>query len=126
MRCAKSGEKRAPDLCGSESISLASTTDYVASPGDRGDDADGIAILGRSVLFGQIANIFVVHIYVHEAAQLPIVRKEVLAQIAEFRGQTPQRLAHCCRPDLRGIALPRVNPQRRWNNYLYPHRVSPG
>src|SRR5260370_24783774 len=106
-------------------LSLAATTSQEVSSSNRGHNADRIAILGRSIFFRQIANILVVYIHVHEAAQLAIVGEEMLAQIAEFRGQPSQRLADRRRLDLRGIALPCVSAKRRRNNHFHSHRVSP-
>src|SRR5258708_30789742 len=106
-------------------LSPAATTQQIASSGYRGHDADGVAVLGGSIFFGQITNVFVVYIHVHEAAQFAIVGEEMLAQIAKFRGQASQRLADRGGLDLRGIALPGVSAKRRRNNHLHSHRVSP-
>src|SRR6266851_5459969 len=101
------------------------TTQQVSSSCYRGHDADSVAVLGGSIFFGQITNVFVVYIHVHEAAQFAVVGEEMLAQIAKFRGQASQRLADRRRLDLRGIALPCVSAKRRRNNHLHSHRVSP-
>src|SRR5260370_42409752 len=112
MQGAKLDKKENPLHAERPPLSLAATTSQAVSSSNRGHNADGIAILGRSIFFRQIANILVVYIHVHEAAQLAIVGEEMLAQIAEFRGQPSQRLADRGRLDLRGIALPCVSAKR--------------
>src|SRR5258708_9074212 len=125
MQGAKLDKKENPLHAERPPLSLAATTSQAVSSSNRGHNADGIAILGRSICFRQIANILVVYIHVHEAAQFAIVGEEMLPQIAEFRGQPSQRLADRGRLDLRGIALPCVSAKRRRNNHLHSHRVSP-
>src|SRR5260370_21671939 len=125
MKGAKLDKKESPLHAERPPLSLAATTSQAVSSSNRGHNADRIAILGRSIFFRQIANILVVYIHVHEAAQLAIVGEEMLAQIAEFRGQPSQRLADRGRLDLRGIALPCVSAKRRRNNHFHSHRVSP-
>src|SRR5260370_4108794 len=125
MQGAKLDKKENPLHAERPPLSLAATTSQAVSSSNRGHNADGIAILRRSIFFRQIANILVVYIHVHEAAQLAIVGEEMLAQIAEFRGQPSQRLADRGRLDLRGIALSCVSAKRRRNNHLHSHRVSP-
>src|SRR5256885_5156239 len=92
---------------------------------NRGNDADRVSVLRRRIFFGQIANIFIVHVHVHEAAQLPLFREQMLSQIPEFRGQMPQSLAHRRRLHFREVALPRINTQRRRNNHFHGHHFSP-
>src|SRR5439155_22105619 len=68
--------------------------------GDGRNDANRVAVLRGRVLFRQIANILVVHIHVDEAAQFAVLGEEVLAQVAKFRSQMPERFS-----DRSGIEL---------------------
>src|SRR6266849_8195488 len=115
MQGAKLDKKENPLHAERRPLSLAATTSQAVSSSNRGHDADGIAILGGSIFFGQITNVFVVYIHVHEAAQFAVVGEEMLAPIAKFRGQASQGLADRSRLDLRGIALPGVSAKRRRN-----------
>ena len=45
--------------------------------GDRRDDADCVAFLHAGLIFLQVADIFVVHVDVYEAAEATVVREKV-------------------------------------------------
>src|ERR1700747_3161812 len=47
--------------------------------GDGRHDADGVAILGRGVFLGQVANVLIVDVDIHEAAQFSVLGKQMLA-----------------------------------------------
>jgi len=76
------------------------------------------AILRRRLFLAEIADIFVIQIHIHEAAQLPFVGKQMLAQLAEFNRQLAERFANGPRWKLRRIAFCRKYSQRRGNNHL--------
>src|SRR6267378_7244999 len=72
-----------------EILLLTAATTTIAeggAAGDGRDNADGVAIFGGRIFFRQVANVLVVDIHVHKAAQLAILGKQMLAQVAEFRG----------------------------------------
>src|SRR5712672_1623987 len=61
--------------------------------GDGWHDTDGVAILCWRIFFCQITNIFVVYVYIHEAAQLAFFGEQMFAQVAELRGQAAEGFA---------------------------------
>src|SRR6266478_3634743 len=68
-------------------VSAATTTMRCwGTAGDRWHNANGVAVLGWRIFFCQITNIFVVYVYIYEAAQLAFFGEQVLSQIAEFGG----------------------------------------
>src|SRR5580704_1262446 len=91
--------------------------------GYRGDDANGVAVFGRRVFFCQITDVFVVDVDVDEAAKLAVFGKQVLAQVAELRGQVTESLADGSGGEFGGVALAGVDSQRRWDHYFYRHLV---
>src|SRR5579863_866264 len=97
------------------------TTGGSATAGDGGDDADGVAVFGGSSLFREVTDVFVVDVDIDEAAQLSIFGEEVLAQIAELRCESAEGFANGAGADFGGVALARVNPERRWNHYFHCH-----
>src|ERR1700687_262962 len=88
---------------------------------NRRHDADRVAVFCWGIFFRQIANIFVVHINVHEAAQLSVLGKQMLTQVSKFGRQPPQRFADGPRFHLRRIALSCIGAQRRRNNHFHSH-----
>src|ERR1700704_1427096 len=55
---------------------------YGGTSGDGWHDADGVAVLCWRIFFCQITNIFVVYVYVDEAAQLAFFGEQMFAQVA--------------------------------------------
>ncbi len=51
--------------------------------GDRRHDADRVACLHARLILLQVANVFVVYVDVHEAAQPAVIGKEMLLQLPE-------------------------------------------
>src|SRR5260370_966395 len=90
---------------------------------DRRNDADGVAILRWRILFRQVANVFIVHVNVDEAAQLAIFGEEMFAQVREFRSEMAKRFPHGASAELGRIAFPRVGAKRRWNHYFHGHFI---
>src|ERR1700722_15909770 len=81
--------------------------------GDGGDDADGVAVFGWGGFFREVTDVFVVDVDVDETAQLAVFGEEVLTQIAELRCESAQCFADGACADFGGVALARVNPERR-------------
>src|ERR1035438_7395273 len=61
---------------------------------DRGHQRQRVALRGRIGVLAQVAYVFVVEVDVDEAAQLPLVVKDLLAQVGELGGQRGEHLAH--------------------------------
>src|ERR1700722_2314242 len=94
---------------------------FKTAAGDGRDNADSVSVFRRRILFRQIADILIVEIDIHERAQLAIFRIKMLAQFFELAGEPAKRFANRRRGKLSGIALPRVNPQRRRNHHFNGH-----
>src|SRR5215472_6665188 len=93
--------------------------------GDGRDDADGIAIFGRSIFLRKIANVFVVHVYVDEAAQPAVLGEQVLAKVGILRREMAERFADGAGAELSRVPLGRVGAKRGWNYYFHGHWFSP-
>src|ERR1700688_3818588 len=94
------------------------------SAGDRRNDADRVPIFGRRILLGQVTNVFVVHIHIHEAPQLAIFSEEMFAQITKLHGQLSEGFADSLGGNFSRIGLARVHAQGCWNNHFYRHLSS--
>src|SRR4029077_10916845 len=71
----------------SSGVRVATTAMHkTGASGDGGHDADGVAILGRGVFLGQIANVLIVDVNIHKAAQFSVLGKQMLAQLAKLGG----------------------------------------
>src|SRR5579863_2550374 len=92
-----------------------------ATTGDRRHDADGVAVLGSRIFLVEETDVLVVHIDVHEAANFPLVRKEMLLQLGKRPGQVAERLAHRGRVTLDAGLLSGKLAKRRRNQNLYGH-----
>ena len=68
-------------------MSIRCPLDDPDAPGDGGNDADRIALVHAGLILLQVANILVVHVYVHEAAQAPVIGKQMLLQVRELAGE---------------------------------------
>jgi hypothetical protein len=91
---------------------------------NRRYDADNIVFLhGRLVLL-EIADILIIQIDIHEAADLSFIGKEMPAQVAVLRSQAGQRLSHGFSLELYRILLPCVLAQWSWDDHLYGHSHS--
>src|SRR5580704_14740371 len=98
-----------------------STTGKCTTAGDGGDDADGVAVFGGSGLFREVTDVFVVDVDIHEAAQLAVFGEEVLLKIAELRCESAECFSDGAGADFGGVALARVNPERRRNHDFHCH-----
>src|SRR5689334_9397785 len=94
---------------------------YFRATGDRGHDADGVAVFSRRVFLLQIANILVVEVNIHEAANAAILGIEVLAQVRIGSGKLFQGLANRSGIELHACLLARKLPQSGRNFQLYSH-----
>ena len=92
-----------------------------AAAGNGRNDADGIAVFGRRVLFREIANIFIIHVHIDKAAQPAVLGKKVLTQVGILGRETAERLADRSGIELRGITLPGLRAKRRWNHNFHGH-----
>src|ERR1700729_613360 len=97
------------------------TTGRNAAAGDGGDDADGVAVFGGRGLFGEVTDVFVVDVDIDEAAEFTVFGEEVFLQIAELRCESAQCFADGASADFGGVALARVNPERRRNHDFHCH-----
>ena len=78
----------------------------------RRDDADGVARLERRLLAIEMADVLVVDVHVHEAAQLAVVVVQVAAEIAVFADQRLEQLANGAAVDFHDILPVRERPER--------------
>src|SRR6266851_289747 len=92
---------------------------------DGRNDTYRVAVLRWRVFLRQIADVFVIHVHVHEAAQFAFLGKEKLAQLGELLSEMAERFAHCRSLKLRRSALPRIRAKRRRNHHFHGHFVSP-
>src|SRR5215467_410383 len=91
---------------------------------DRWHDAHNITVFYRRFFLAKIADIFIVHINIHEAAQFSVVRIAVFTQFAKFRRELAQSFADRFRRKFRGIALCGKDSERRWDDYFNWHFLS--
>src|SRR5438309_1419478 len=61
--------------------------------GNGRNNANRISILGRRVLFGEVANVFVIDVDVHKTAQLAVFGEQVLAQVRILGREISERFA---------------------------------
>ena len=98
-------------------------------PRNRRDHQNFIAVLERVLLIAQEPNIFLVHIEVDEAADLPILAAQMLAQrwkkTFDFGNQLRQvRCVRCDFPYVVGVLLKRIRQQNpNGHFFLLPGRV---
>ena len=81
--------------------------------GDGRDQRNGVAVLGLAGIFAQIADVFVIQVHVHEAADLALVGEDLLAQVGELGGQRAQYFAYGGAGNGDGILFPGKLPQGR-------------
>src|SRR4029077_829607 len=83
--------------------------------GDRRHNADRIAVLGRRVFLLQVANILVIEVDIHEAANAAVIGVKVLAEIRVSSRKLFQGFADGSRIELHACLLARKLPQGSWN-----------
>src|ERR1700676_506630 len=92
--------------------SASSTSICGRSAGDRGDHQDAVSLLKFVVVAAEKANVFLVHVNIHEAPHLPGVVAQMLGDrgktLLDFAEQIRQRL----RTALNGLHAVRKSPQR--------------
>ena len=88
-------------------------------PRDGGHDRERVALLRRGGLPLEVAHVLVVHVDVHERAQLPVVRVEVVPQVGVSRDEAGERLAHVPSGDVHRVLSVRVGPQGSGNEDLH-------
>src|ERR1019366_2799663 len=91
--------------------------------GDRRHDADRVSVLGSRIFLVQEANVLVIQIYIHEAADSSVVGIEMLAQLGEARRQAVKRLAHRGGATFDARLLSGELAKRRRNQDLYSHTM---
>src|ERR1700732_4486871 len=94
------------------------------SAGNRRDNADGVPIFSWRIFLGQVANVFVVHVHIHKAAQLAIFSEEMFAQVAKLAGQLSESFADSFGGNFSRIGLACIHAQWRGNNHFYRHLSS--
>ena len=94
---------------------------YFRAAGDRGHNADRIAVFGGRVFLLQVANILVVEVDIHETANAAVVSVKVLAQIGVGSRKLFQGLADGGRIELHACLLARKLPQGGRNFHLHCH-----
>src|SRR5579862_2506136 len=92
-------------------FSLARCQLDAAAARDGWDDANRVAFAHAGLVLLQVADVFVIHIDVDEAAQAAIVGIEVLFQIAEARSEPGKGLADCGGLQFDAFLLARVGAQ---------------
>src|SRR2546428_12395662 len=88
---------------------------------DRRNDADRVARLHRCLIALEIPDILVVHVHVHEAAQLSFVRVQVFPKTVVLPRELGQQLTDSAAADLYRLLLVREWPERRGNQNLVRH-----
>src|ERR1019366_1130284 len=85
---------------------------------DRRDQRERVAVRSRRGVLAQVAYVFVVEVDVDEAAQLTLVREDLLAQVGELGGECNEHFAHGGAVDGDGIPRRRELTQGRRDQYL--------
>src|ERR1019366_8531520 len=98
---------------------------YLDPAGDRRHDADRVSVLGSRIFLVQEANVLVIQIYIHEAADSSVVGIEMLAQLGEARRQSAERLAHRGGVTFDARLLSGELAKRRRNQDLNSHTMLP-
>ena len=94
--------------------------------GDGRHDADRVTVFRGSIFFGEVTDVLVIHVDIHEAANFSFIRKQMLFQLGIRPGQAAKRLTHGGRVTFEAGLLPGKLAKRRWNHNLYGHTdVSP-
>src|SRR5579864_3014950 len=84
-----------PRTFSSNSFHCAHVTLLAGRPARDGRyDADCVSVLGARIFLFEEADVLVVQIDVHEAANFSLVREEVLSQLGKTRCQAAERLSH--------------------------------
>src|SRR5258705_13604562 len=92
---------------------------------DRWHDADCVAILGARIFFFEESYVLIIQIYIHKAANFPLIGVKMFAQFGEAARKTSERLAHRSGITFDAGLLSRELAKRRRNQNLYGHAVSP-
>src|SRR5260370_13817025 len=111
--------------CSSTFAIVPEMTALTAAARDGRDNTDGVSVFGGRVLFRQIANVLVIHVNIDKAAKFSVIGEKMLAQIGKFGGETPQSFPPRPGFEFGRIALARIGPKRRRDNYFHCHVCSP-